>query len=118
MEESLLTVKNLSAWYDSEKKVLRDFNLELKGHEAAGLIGLNGAGKTTFLKVLSGLLPTFSAEQIRFQGKDVNLRDEAFKACRGQFVPVFYILGVCSLCLFCLRKEAAGSVRAHKGISL
>lgn len=82
MEEALLTVKNLSAWYDSEKKVLRDFNLELKGHEAAGLIGLNGAGKTTFLKVLSGLLPTFSAEQIRFHGKDVNLRDEAFKACR------------------------------------
>ena len=52
MDTAFLTIKNLSAWYNDEKMVLSDFSLELKEHEVVGLIGLNGAGKTTFLKVL------------------------------------------------------------------
>lgn len=55
MEKTLLTIENLRAWYKKENKVLSGFSVELKKHEAVGLIGLNGAGKTTFLKVLSGL---------------------------------------------------------------
>ena len=82
MEEALLTVKNLSAWYDNEKKVLSDFSFTLAGHEAAGLIGLNGAGKTTFLKVLSGLLPTFRSDGISFCGSSVDVRKQDFKRCR------------------------------------
>lgn len=82
MDTALLAVKNLSAWYDDKKMVLSDFSLELAGHEVAGLIGLNGAGKTTFLKVLSGLLPTFRSEGIRFLGSPVRLREQAFKMCR------------------------------------
>ncbi|MDE6220011.1 MAG: ABC transporter ATP-binding protein [Lachnospiraceae bacterium] len=78
----ILRVQNLSAWYSSGKKVLADFSIELREHEAVGLIGLNGAGKTTFLKVLSGLLPTCSAEEICFCGRDVKWRDNAFKMCR------------------------------------
>lgn len=61
---SLLKIKNLRAWYSSEKMVLRELSLELSKHEIVGLIGLNGAGKTTFLKVLSGLLPTFHSDGI------------------------------------------------------
>ena len=48
MDDSLLTVKNLSAWYDRERKVLSDFSLELLEHEAVGLIGLNGAERPHF----------------------------------------------------------------------
>ena len=61
MNTPLLTIKNLDTWYSSEKKVLWSLSLELTEHEVVGLIGLNGAGKTTFLKVLSGLLTTFSS---------------------------------------------------------
>ena len=82
MGAALLTVKNLSAWYRDEKMVLSDFSLELAEQEAVGLIGLNGAGKTTFLKVLSGLLPTFRSEGILFSGKPVSPRERAFKLCR------------------------------------
>ena len=82
MKNSLLTIKNLIAWYIPEKKVLSNFSLELADHEAAGLIGLNGAGKTTFIKILSGLIPTFQADEISFEGKAVNLRDSDFKASR------------------------------------
>lgn len=82
METSLLTITNLSAWYDREKMILSDFSLELARHEAVGLIGLNGAGKTTFLKVLSGLLPSFCADGIYFLGNPVKFRDKGFKMCR------------------------------------
>ena len=53
MGDALLTIQNLSAWYNNEKRILLDFSFALDEHEVAGLIGLNGAGKTTFLKVLS-----------------------------------------------------------------
>ncbi len=68
MSAELLTVKNISAWYSSEKTVLQGLSLTLAEHEVVGLIGLNGAGKTTFLKVISGLLPSFRSDGIWFCG--------------------------------------------------
>lgn len=82
MGNPLLRIQNMSAWYDSEKRVLSDLSMELQEHEVAGLIGLNGAGKTTFMKVLSGLLDSFQAEEVCFCGYDVKFRENAFKACR------------------------------------
>lgn len=82
MDTAFLTIKSLSAWYNDEKMVLSDFSLELKEHEVVGLIGLNGAGKTTFLKVLSGLLSTFRSDGIYFCGSAVNFRKQDFKFCR------------------------------------
>ena len=82
MEHPLLTVNNLSAWYQKQKMILSDFSIELSEHEVVGLIGLNGAGKTTFLKVLSGLLPSFHSQGILFYGNSVNMRSRNFKTCR------------------------------------
>ena len=82
MEETLLTIENLSAWYKKENKVLSGFSVELKGHEVVGLIGLNGAGKTTFLKVLSGLHNDFDCDEIRFHGHFMKFRDKEFKTSR------------------------------------
>lgn len=81
MEAPLLSVQHLRAWYEKDRDVLSDFSVTLENREVVGLIGLNGAGKTTFLKVLSGLLPTFDAGSIRFQGHPANVRG-AFKTCR------------------------------------
>lgn len=82
MDGTLLNVKNLSAWYSSERKVLSDFSIELKKHEVVGLIGLNGAGKTTFLKILSGLHETFRADGIWLYGRSIKFRAKDFKTCR------------------------------------
>ena len=82
MGETLLTIKNLSAWYSEEKMILSGFSFSLAEHEVAGLIGLNGAGKTTFLKVISGLLATFRSEGICFCGAPVDFRKQDFKLCR------------------------------------
>ena len=82
MGEAFLNIKNLNAWYSSKKMILSDFSFELSEHEVAGLIGLNGAGKTTFLKVLSGLLPTFRSDGVCFCGAPVDFKKQDFKLCR------------------------------------
>lgn len=81
-QKKLLKIGNLSAWYSKEKRILADFNIELGSHEVVGLIGLNGAGKTTFMKTLSGLLNSFQAEEAVFQGKQFSFRDKLFKKKR------------------------------------
>ena len=82
MDGNILELQNLCAWYSEGKNVLSDFSLQLRLHEAVGLIGLNGAGKTTFLKTLSGLHEDFRCDSIRLNGQPAAFRDKGFKLCR------------------------------------
>ena len=66
---TLLTIDRLNVWYSPGKNVLDNFSLELGDHEIVGLIGLNGAGKTTFIKTLSGLISSFQIGTAKWQGK-------------------------------------------------
>jgi branched-chain amino acid transport system ATP-binding protein len=49
---------------------LRDIGLEIKAGEIVGLIGRNGAGKTTFLRSLMGLLPIRGGKLV-FEGDGI-----------------------------------------------
>ena len=80
--KSLLVLKNLSVWYTQGKPVLDNFSMELGVNEVVGLIGLNGAGKTTFIKTLSGLLDSFQVETALWQDKPLKFRDRGFKKDR------------------------------------
>lgn len=51
----MLTVKNLNVYFGSQK-VLDNVSLDLPGGMMAGLIGRNGAGKTTFMRAVMGLV--------------------------------------------------------------
>jgi ABC-2 type transport system ATP-binding protein len=51
----MIQVRNLTRYY-GEFAALRDVSFDLKEGEIVGLLGLNGAGKSTTLKVLAGLL--------------------------------------------------------------
>ncbi len=50
-----IDVENLSYSYDGRRKVLDGITLHAAEEDAIGLIGANGAGKSTFLKLLTGL---------------------------------------------------------------
>ncbi len=65
MNGTLLSIRNLQAWYTPERPVLSGLSLDLQKHEIVGLIGLNGAGKTTFLNILSGLHSSFQADTVQ-----------------------------------------------------
>ncbi len=75
----LLVLKNLSVWYTQGKSVLDNFSMELGANEVVGLIGLNGAGKTTFIKTLSGLIDSYRVETALWQDKPLMFRDKEFK---------------------------------------
>lgn len=78
----LLVLKNLCVWYAPGNPVLSDFSIELGTNEVVGLIGLNGAGKTTFIKTLSGLIESFRAAEAIWNGNPFSFRDKAFKQSR------------------------------------
>lgn len=75
----MLVLNDLSVWYTLGKPVLEKLSMELGTNEVIGLIGLNGAGKTTFIKTLSGLLNTFQVKAAWWQGKPLLFRDREFK---------------------------------------
>jgi ribose transport system ATP-binding protein len=53
--------------------VLRDVDAEIRGGEILGLIGENGAGKSTFMKILAGIQPPTSG-QVEVDGRAVAFR--------------------------------------------
>jgi len=57
----MVTVQNLIMRYGS-RVLFQDINLKLDRNKRYGLIGANGAGKTTFLKILSGQVNEYEGE--------------------------------------------------------
>jgi branched-chain amino acid transport system ATP-binding protein len=65
----MLNVSGLIAGYD-DVVCLRGISLEVRQGEIVTLIGANGAGKSTTLRSISGLLPARAGE-IRFEGRPI-----------------------------------------------
>ena len=63
----LLECKNLCKNYD-EKQVLKDVNLKVSSGKIIGLLGKNGTGKTTLIKLINDLLTPTSGE-VLIEGK-------------------------------------------------
>ncbi|KAA6311491.1 High-affinity zinc uptake system ATP-binding protein ZnuC, partial [termite gut metagenome] len=61
MNETLLTIEHLSAAYDKQT-VLHDVNLTVNRHDYLGIIGPNGGGKTTLVRIILGLLKPSGGE--------------------------------------------------------
>jgi len=61
--KDVLTVQNLSMSFD-QKKLFWDINFEIKRGERVAIIGDNGTGKTTLLKIINGLLEPDTGEVI------------------------------------------------------
>lgn len=65
----LLELQNVSAAYGAVK-ALHEVSLKVEPAQVVTLIGANGAGKSTCLKVITGLLPA-SQGQVLWQGRDL-----------------------------------------------
>lgn len=66
---SLLEVSGINSYY-GDSHILFDVSLRVESHEVVALLGRNGAGKSTTLKSLMGVVKARSGE-IKFDGRDV-----------------------------------------------
>lgn len=55
MSDIYINVEQLNFAYDKQHPVLRDINLHVSQGESVGIVGANGVGKSTLLKLLVGL---------------------------------------------------------------
>jgi len=83
----LLTLNNIEVIYDDVILVLRGMSLAVPQGKIVALLGSNGAGKSTTLKAISGLLPTEHGEvtdgSIVFDGQDITHLDAAARVKLG-----------------------------------
>lgn len=52
----MIEIKNVSETYNGKKKVLKNISFKIEGGEIFAFIGHNGAGKTTMIKCIMGIL--------------------------------------------------------------
>lgn len=73
---NLLEVDHIEVIYDNVILGIKDINLAVKPNSIVGLLGANGAGKSTTLKAISGLIYAergrLTRGKIRYQGSDIS----------------------------------------------
>jgi len=97
MSEPILTLLNVESAY-GPIKAIRGVSLKVRPGEVCAVLGSNGAGKTTILKTISGIIDPRKGS-IWFRGEDITARDPAHIVQRGlSHVPegreVFPLLSV------------------------
>ena len=70
----LLTIKNLNKSY-KDKEVLKNINLNINGGKIIGLLGKNGTGKSTLIKLINDLLTPDSGE-ILIKGEKIGIESK------------------------------------------
>jgi branched-chain amino acid transport system ATP-binding protein len=70
MSTALLSVDRLCAWY-GRAQILFEVGLEVGAGEVVALMGRNGAGKSTTMKAIAGLIERRSGG-VRFDGQDIS----------------------------------------------
>lgn len=84
---ALLAINNIEVIYDDVILVLRGLSLTVPEGQIVALLGSNGAGKSTTLKAVSGLLPSEQGEvasgSITFAGTDITRMDAPERVKHG-----------------------------------
>ncbi|HDD45889.1 MAG TPA: ABC transporter ATP-binding protein [Candidatus Aenigmarchaeota archaeon] len=81
MMNALLHLINISVFY-RKFKALDSFSMVVNREEIVGLIGHNGSGKTTILKVIAGIIKPDSG-RILMNGNDVDIKSKEYRSSIG-----------------------------------
>ncbi len=85
----MLEIKNIEVVYNEVVLVIKGLSLIVKEGEIVSLLGANGAGKSTTLKAISGLLKTEDGEitkgNIIFEGNDITKANPSTIVKNGVF---------------------------------
>jgi ABC-type branched-subunit amino acid transport system ATPase component/predicted MFS family arabinose efflux permease len=80
--DALLSVRGLEVAYAGNLQILFGVDLDVRQGEVVALLGTNGAGKSTFLRAVSGLIDPVGGA-VYFAGRDVTHADSVNKALLG-----------------------------------
>ena len=124
--QNLLEIKDLSVQYvtvDGTVHAVENLNLTLKAGETLGLVGETGAGKTTTVKAVMGILPTPPAKvpngEIIFDGRALNrLSAKEMRKIRGKQISMIFQDPMTSLNpVMTVGEQIEEAIRLHNRIS-
>ena len=64
----IFSLENLSKTWSGGKTLFENINLSFLPNAKIGIVGINGSGKSTFLKILSGIDKEYNGEIIAAKG--------------------------------------------------
>ena len=102
MKKSIVSIENLSHRY-SKNWAIRDINFEIEEVGVVGLLGSNGAGKSTTMNILCGVLSQTQG-RVLIDGIDLRAQPEAAKRKLGflpQNAPLHLDLTVDEYLIYC-----------------
>ncbi len=82
--ESIISIKDLKMNF-GDKRVLNGINLEIQRGQIIGYIGTNGAGKSTTIKIMLGIIEGYTG-QVKILGQDISNGSVEYKKKIG-YVP-------------------------------
>lgn len=110
----ILVAEKLTRRYGA-RVALEDFDLTLARGSLTGLLGVNGAGKSTVLKLLAGVLAP-SSGRVRIDGRDLIEEPRAARALVGyapESPPLYPELTVAEHLKFCARLRGLAAPAAR-----
>lgn len=94
---SIIEFRNVSFQYPgSSNYALRNLNLKIYGDKKLCIVGANGSGKTTFIKLLTRLYSPTEGEILL---NDININEYDMEEYQALFAPVFQDYNIYNLTL-------------------
>ncbi len=87
MSDILLETKNLCKYFKNQE-VIKNVSIQVQKNSIYGLLGSNGAGKSTFMKMLTGMLRPTKGD-IFFMGHPWSRKDLAYIGCLIEDAPLY-----------------------------
>lgn len=119
MSNPILKIENLSHKY-STSWAIRDINLEIHQHGIIGLLGSNGAGKSTTMNILCGVIKQTEGRVI-IDGIDSSVDPELARMQIGflpQNAPLYLDLTVNEYLTYCAHLRKMDKSKIHKAVKL
>lgn len=82
----IIKLTNISFKYSDSKQILDDFSFSINSREFLGIIGPNGSGKTTIIKILTGFLKVHSGS-VKLENKNISDLSHVERAKQIAVVP-------------------------------
>jgi len=111
----MLDIKNLSASIEG-KKILANFNLNIKPGEVHAIMGPNGSGKSTLANVLSGRKGYTVEGKVYYEGNDLLEIPIEERAQKGIFLAFQYPIEIPGVNTNIFLKTSLNAIRKSRGL--